>query len=111
MPELREFPKSNDFSPVGVYVLREEFDNAHLLGAHVVVLVTTHSFTSEVERYAAKISDEHLQQIVLVDGAALEDYQQRGSAAIQESLAMQASNSLEKLIQAQSKLLGKSHVR
>lgn len=104
------FQCKNTKSKVGVDVLKEEFGNAHLLGAHVIVLVTTHSFTSEVERYAEKINDEHLQQVVLVDGAALGAYEQRGSGAIQEFFATQASNSLEKLIQSQSELLGKSHV-
>jgi hypothetical protein len=100
------FQCKNTKSKVGVDVLKEEFGNAHLLNAHVIVLLTTGSFTTEVERYAAKINDEHLQQVVLIDGGALDEYRRQGASSIQGFFAAQASNSLEKLIKAQSELKG-----
>jgi hypothetical protein len=69
---------------VHVSALAKEVGMAVLLRAHVVVVVTTGTFTPAVETYAKELAATSPLQVVLVDGSALKAYKKGGATALRE---------------------------
>lgn len=67
---------------------------AVLLKAHVVVIVTTGSFSSAVETYAKELSATTVLQAVLVNGELLDDYRKKGAPVLREYFRDRAHQTL-----------------
>ena len=67
---------------VGLGDVAKEVGIALFVKAHVVVMVTTTSFTSEANRYAEAISKDTPLQFLFVDGKAVEEYLTKGKSAL-----------------------------
>jgi len=71
-------------SKVGVAALAKEVGMAVLLKAHVVVVVTTGTFSPSVRTYAKELAATNPLQAVLVDGPVLAAYRSGGAAALRK---------------------------
>jgi hypothetical protein len=79
---------------VNVSALAKEVGMAVLLKAHVVVVVTTGTFSSAVPKYAKELASGSQLQAVLLDGAALAAYRNGGAAALRRHFGDMARQTL-----------------
>lgn len=77
-------------SKVNVAALAKEVGMAVLLKAHVVVLVTTGTFSPTVKTYATELAATSPHQAVLVDKTVLAAYKAGGSAALRKHFNLNA---------------------
>jgi hypothetical protein len=79
---------------VGVDALAKEIGMAVLLKAHVVVVVTTGTFSSSVVTYAKELAATSALQAVLVDKTELAAYRKGGAAALRKHFNEHARETL-----------------
>jgi hypothetical protein len=72
------FQCKNQKSAVTLGTLAKEIGMAVLLQAHVIVLATTGRFATSVRAHADQVTQTTAMQVVLVDGAAIDQFS-RGS--------------------------------
>jgi len=65
-----------------------------LLKAHVIVMVTTGLFSSEVKVYAESLASTTPHQVVLVDKDVLRKYKARGGAALLDHFQRMAAETM-----------------
>lgn len=80
---------------VTVGVVAKELGVAKLLHAHVVVVVSTGSFSAAAAAFARKTNELTDIQIVLLDSKAVDEYQRRGALALRERFRQEALNALQ----------------
>lgn len=76
----------NQRAPVSVSVVAKEAGVAAVLRSNVVLIVTTSTFTKSARAFAKSVNEISAAQIMLLDGAMVTDYVNRGPQAIQEHL-------------------------
>lgn len=79
---------------VRVEALAKEIGMAVLLRAHVVVIVTTGSFSPAVDTYARELATTTALQVVLVDATVLASYRKLGSSALRKFFNERARQTL-----------------
>jgi hypothetical protein len=79
---------------VGLSDLAKELGMALLVRAHVVVMVTTGSFSSTLVNHAKKATENTPIQVVLIDGSVLASYRTRGVGALLDHLERTATATL-----------------
>ncbi len=70
--------KNTPGSVVNLSALAKEIGMAYLLKAHVIIIITTGTFSSELVRHADALSESTHLQAVLLDKQALAGYKQNG---------------------------------
>lgn len=72
----------NSTTKVGLSEVAKEVGIALFVKAHVVVMVTTTSFTADARRYADVISEATALQFLFIDGNVVDAYLKNGKAAL-----------------------------
>ncbi len=86
--------KNTPTSRVPLSDLARELGMCVLLKAHVIVMVTTGTFSSEVKGYAESLASTTSHQVVLVDKEVLRRYRVRGGAVLLEHFQRTAADTM-----------------
>lgn len=88
------FQCKNQKKNVPLSALAKEIGIATLLRAHVVVVVSTGTFSRDLKEFALQTERTTPLQVVLLSGAELREYGKRGASVILKSLEDQARRAL-----------------
>lgn len=102
------FQCKNVRSAVPLSDLAKEVGMSLMLRAHVVVLVTMSDFSVEVRRYATELMSSSQLQVVLVNGALVNEYVRGGPGKLRDHFHTEAGETMSlkrtQLSQAESEV-------